>query len=289
MKQIYLKAYAKINLGLDVLRRRDDGYHDLKTIMQSVCLYDTILIKKVAKFPYKFVCDSNRLPSDDKNIVNKAAKLLIEKYDIKDGVFIGLTKKIPISAGLGGGSSDCAATLVGMRRLFQLPITNDELMQIGKSLGADVPFCIMRRTALAEGIGENLTRIKPTYPNNLYVVLVRPPVFVSTQAVFKKLNLTEQTNHPNIDLTQALLEEGNIVEAAKSLGNVLEDVTTEMHPIINELKEKLCEYGAVNAIMSGSGPTVFGLFMDKQAALKAVYNIKHDYSNIKEVFLTTML
>ncbi len=283
-----MKARAKINLALDVINRRQDGYHNLVSIMQTLSLYDTLLIKKVDKFPFKFVCNTKWLPTDDKNIVFKTAKLLINEYNIKDGVFIELVKNIPISAGLAGGSSDCAATLIGMRKLFDLPISNDELLSIGKSLGADVPYCIMRGTMLAEGIGEKLTPIIPPHPSNVYVLLVRPPIFVSTATVFKKLDLNKVTERPNIGGIIRHIRKGDIRGVARNFCNVLETVTINMHPIILDIKNTMQSCNTLGCLMSGSGPTVFGYFERKEHAFFAASVIKKRFPAIRDIFITTI-
>ncbi len=288
MNHIYLKANAKINLALDVIKKRDDGYHDLKMLMQSVGLHDTLLIKKVDKFPYKFVCNKRWLPTDDRNIVNRASKLLIERYNIKDGIFIELKKNIPVCAGMGGGSSDCAATLIGMRRLFSLPVSNEELMAIGKELGADVPFCLIRGTALAEGIGERLTPLKP-HPKNVFIVILTPQIYVSTVTVFKNLDLSKITERPDINGMIEVMNAGDIKTLASMFCNVLETVTIPMYPIIAEIKEALMESGAMGALMSGSGPTVFGYFDDRLKADAALRIARKRFPDIREAFLTSVL
>ncbi len=286
MNFILLKSRAKINIALDVIGKRPDGYHELQTIMQTLNLYDSILIKKVDKFPFKLVCNLCWLPTDEKNIVHKTANLLIERYNIKEGVFIELQKNIPVSAGLGGGSGNCAATLIGMRKLFNLPITNRELSEIGASLGADVPYCLKRGTVLAEGIGDKLTKL-PSHPP-VHVVLVRPPVAVSTAMVFGKLKLNEITVRPNIPAIMQALEQGDVKNIAGNFCNVLETVTHKLHPVILDIKNKLTEQDALGTLMSGSGPTVFAYFHDYRSAKKAISEIKKSFPNIRDIFLSSI-
>lgn len=268
MNYMYLKARAKINIFLDVLGKREDGYHELKTIMQTINLYDNIFVKKIPECELKLKCNLPWLPLDERNLIHKAASLLIKNYNIKDGIFIELTKNIPVAAGLAGGSADCAATLIGIRNIFNLNISNIELMKIGKTLGADVPYCIMRGTALAEGIGEKLKRISP-FPN-VYVLIVKPPINVSTASVFKKLDDKVVNTHPNIQNMIKNIEYNDINKISHKLYNVLETVTIEDYPIIAEIKNSMINYGAIGSLMSGSGPTVFGFYKSKKSCLHAL-------------------
>ena len=288
MQYINLRAHAKINFALDVIDKREDGYHNIKTVMQSLWLHDKLHIRKVDKFPYKLVCDVRHVPTDGRNIINKAAELIIKNYDISDGIFIKLTKRIPIAAGLGGGSSDCAATLLGLRKLFSLPISDGELMEIGRSLGADVPFCIMGGAAMAEGIGEKLTPITNSGHKSTFLLLVRPPVYVSTRDIFGELNFSDINERPDFDEMLRALATGDVKGLAVGLCNALETVTVKKHPIIAELKEMLMKNGALGALMTGSGPTVFGIFDDRQTAFNAMRKIRSQNSKIREIFLTTM-
>lgn len=284
MEHIVLKARAKINLTLDVLGKREDGYHDIEMIMQTVNLYDTVSIRKTLKDEIRLITNLRWLPSDDKNLAYKAADIIKQRYNIKTGVFIELKKKIPVAAGLAGGSSDAAAVLIGMRTLFKLNITTEDLMAIGKELGADVPYCIMRRTALAQGIGDKLTRL-PNCPE-CYVVLAKPAVSVSTAHIYKSIDNNIIDVRPNTQLVIQAIKDKDIHTIAKNMYNVMEKVTASEHPIIEELKKILMERGALGAVMSGSGPTVFGIFDDQAKAKDAYYRLKVD-SQAKDVFLTT--
>ena len=285
MKNITLKARAKINLTLDVLRKREDGYHDLKMIMQSVNLYDKIYIEKIDKKVIKLKTNISWLPTDEKNLAYKAAKVLFDRFD-KDGnngVFIEITKKIPVAAGLAGGSSDCAAVLIGINKLFGFGLSKKELMQIGFELGSDVPFCILRQTSLAEGRGEILTPIK----NNLKckVVLAKLPVSVSTGMVFSKIKVDEIEKRPDTQNMISYIKEGNLNAICKGLVNVLENVTIPMYPKIDSIKRTMMDFGALGSLMSGSGPAVFGIFDDEKKAEDAADYIKNTM-NIKETFVT---
>lgn len=281
-----MKARAKINLALDVLGKRDDGYHDMRSIMQTLYIHDGLFIKKIHKQKFKLVCNLKWLPVDSENLVYRAANLLIEKFDIKTGIFIELNKNIPIAAGLAGGSSDCAATLLGMRKLFNLPISNSELFEIGKSLGADIPYCMKGGTILAEGLGEVLTKIPP-HPQTL-VVLAKPSFSLSTATVFKKFDSTIVTERPNIDKMIVDIKNQDVTAIAKGFCNVLESVSINMHPEINRLKQIMISNNAIGSLMSGSGPTVFGYFKNKSDAISAIRAIKRDMPSTKEIFLTSV-
>lgn len=261
MLSVLLKARAKINVGLDVVGKRADGYHELRTVMQTLGLHDTVFIKKIDKPILKLVTNLKWLPTDERNLVYRAARCLIDEYKIDSGVFIELVKNIPVCAGLGGGSSDCAATLVGMRNLFNLPLSNSDLLELAGGFGADVPYCILRGTALAEGSGELLHRLPP-HPH-AYVLLAKPPESISTADVFGRLELTPATLHPDIDAVVYGIRGKSIGAVSAALGNTLEGVTTVICPTVAELKRIMLDNGALAAQMSGSGPTVFGYFTDR--------------------------
>lgn len=283
--EICLKSYAKINLCLDVIGKREDGYHDLVSIMQTVSLYDTIFMKKVHKDNYlKLATNLWHLPTDERNIVYRAIRLVSEKYNVSSGVFADIRKTIPVSAGLGGGSSNCATAINAMKELFSLDIPMEKLIDMGKSLGADVPFFFMRGTALAEGIGETLSPL-PALPSCCFV-LVRPPIIISTADVFKKFNIKNvKTGFDKEKMIYCLLN-SDLKGVCNNFYNALESVTAVESPIINEIKDRLLMNGALGALMSGSGPTVFGCFTDKSAALEAVASIKKNFPEIKEIFIT---
>ncbi len=283
MKELRLKAMAKINLGLDVLRKREDGYHDLRMIMQSIYLYDQIRIRKIPQPGIHVAVNLSYLPVNEDNLVYRAAKLLMDEFEIKEGIQIRLQKYIPVAAGLAGGSSDAAAVLVGLNQMFELGLTQQELMQRGVRIGADVPYCIMRGTALAEGIGEKLTRL-PSAPET-YVLLAKPAVHVSTQFVYGNLKANELSSHPDIDGQIQAIRDGDLYAMAEKMGNVLETVTIPAHPVIQEIKDCMIRNGAIGAMMSGSGPTVFGLYDDEQKA-RAAYAQMQESKLAKNVFLT---
>lgn len=267
MDSIKLKAMAKINLGLDVVGKRPDGYHDVRMIMQSINLYDSITITKTKTPKINIKTNLSYLPTNENNLVYKAADLLLKEFHITQGVFINLEKHIPVAAGLAGGSSDAAATLIGINKLFHLGLSKKELMKRGVALGADIPFCIMRGTALSEGIGEILTPLAPM--PKCSIIIAKPDISVSTKYVYENLRLNDNTKHPNIDTLVTLLKEQDLHGISDNLGNLLEDVTTRKYSVINEIKEFLIQQGALNSLMSGSGPTVYGIFEDKDTAYKA--------------------
>ncbi len=272
MDRIELKALGKINLGIDVLGRRENGYHDVRMVMQTVYLYDLITIKKRRAPGIGVETNLYYLPTNENNLAYRAAKLLKDEFHIKEGVSIRLDKHIPVAAGMAGGSSNAAAVLFGMNRMFELGLTMKELMDRGVMLGADVPYCIMRGTVLAEGIGEILTPLAPM--PRCFVLLAKPPVAVSTKLVYEKLDSREIDDHPDIDGIIDGLKEENLLRITASMGNVLEGVTIEEYPVINEIKSTMKQYGALNAMMSGSGPTVFGIFDDRNQARTAAQKIK---------------
>lgn len=283
MFEMKLKALAKINLGLDVLRRREDGYHEVKMIMQTVGLYDKILLKKLKKPEIQVKTNLYYLPDNENNLVYKAAKLLMDEFEIGSGVFIDLQKFIPVAAGMAGGSSDAAAVLYGMNRMFRLKLSQEELMQRGVKIGADVPYCIMRGTALAEGIGEQLSSLPPA--PKCKVLIAKPPVSVSTKFVYENLKLNNDTVHPDIDLLIKDIETGDLKGIAAHMGNVLESVTIPSYPVIAQIKEEMVREGALNAMMSGSGPTVFGLF-DNETLARQAYRKLREGNLAKQVYLT---
>lgn len=285
MDKIKLKALGKINLGLDVLGRRPNGYHDVRMVMQTVYLYDQILLEKTDKEGISLETNLFYLPVNENNLAYRAAKMLIDEFAIKEGVHISLEKHIPVAAGMAGGSSNAAAVLYGMNRLFQLGLTDQELMERSVQLGADVPYCIMRGTVLAEGIGEKLTPL-PAMPK-CHVLLAKPPISVSTQKVYEKLDAQEVTKHPDIDGILLGLQTGDLEKITSSMGNVLENVTITEYPQIERIKDVMKEEGALNAMMSGSGPTVFGIYDDKMLARRAAARIREEQL-AKQVHVTTM-
>ncbi len=272
MNSITVKAYAKINLGLDVIRKRSDGYHDVSMIMQSINLYDLINIKKTK---FQFINLSSNLyylPTDRRNLVYKAVELFRDNFPIKNGLNIYINKRIPVAAGLAGGSADAAATLKGLNRLYQAGLSLEELMKLGLRLGADVPYCLLMGTALSEGIGEILSPLDPM--PDCTILLVKPDISVSTKHVYENLRLDEETRHPNIQAMLGALQENNIYKLVPHMENILESVTIKEHPIIGEIKDQMKDKEALTALMSGSGPTVFGIFDNRLKAERAYKHFK---------------
>lgn len=300
MNKLVKKAYAKVNLALDVIRKREDGYHDVCMIMQNLDLYDTLTFTvENINTPQK-TCSSEAnsdnqpqitittnkegIPTDERNLIYKAIQLMFDKYDIKAKIHVNLEKNIPVEAGMAGGSTDCAATLHAVNELFNLNLDTQTLMELGVKLGADVPFCVLAKTALSEGIGEVLTPITGLF--NCYVLVVKPPIGVSTATVYKNLKINELDHHPDVPGMVVALTLGDLEQISSRMENVLESVTVNLHPEIEQLKTIMKENGALNAIMSGSGPTVFGLFTSKELAENAASVIR-ERTSYKEIFVTT--
>lgn len=282
MNEYRIKAYAKINLGLDVIGRLENGYHEVKMVMQTVGIYDVLELERTAE-GIVITTDSGELPTDGNNLIYKAAKLMMENYHIKDGVKIHLEKHIPIAAGMAGGSTDAAATLKGMNRLFDLGCTLRDLMEMGVKIGADVPYCVMGGTALAEGIGEKLTPLAPA--PDCYVLVAKPDINVSTKYVYEHLDAQEIVKHPDIDgMVEAIAEE-SLQGILDRMENVLETVTVSAYPVIQTIKDRMKELGAINSLMSGSGPTVFGIFVEKDMARRAYEKLEEEQL-AKQIFLT---
>ena len=286
MNQIRLKALAKINLGLDVLRRKEDGYHEVKMIMQTINLYDQIQIRKIEEDEIRIRTNLYYLPNNENNLAYKAAKILKDEFQLPGGVAIQLKKVIPVAAGMAGGSSDAAAVLFGMNKMYGLKLSMHELMDRGVKLGADVPYCIMRGTALAEGIGEKLTRL-PAMPK-CHILIAKPPISVSTKFVYENLHANDlkPEEHPKVDIQLEALTEGNLEKLVANMGNVLERVTVPEYPVINEMKQMMLDGGALGSMMSGSGPTVFGIFTNYVQAREAYRKIEQSGLS-KQIYLTT--
>ena len=275
-----IKAYAKINIALDVVGKREDGYHLLRMIMQTVDLYDVIEITK-SDCNIKLKCNKPYVPTDERNLAYKAAKLFKETYNIKDGVLIDLTKNIPVSAGMAGGSTDAAGVLKLMNRLFNVNASDEELRTLGLKLGADVPYCISGGTALCEGIGEKITQLKPF--KDKILVIVKPPFGVSTKDVYKAFDLSKIVFHPRTDDIIKAMENDDIDFVAKNMKNLLENVTLRKHRVILNIKEAMKSYGSLGTMMSGSGPTVFAFFDDMLKAQECYDEMKKKY---KDVFIS---
>ena len=282
MREIKLKARAKINLGLDVVRKREDGYHEVRMIMQMINLYDRITLRRSTEPGIRVTTNLPYLPVNDDNLVYRAAKLLMEEFKVTEGAEIELQKYIPVAAGMAGGSSDAAAVMVGVNRIFHLGLTKKQLMERGVKIGADVPFCIMRGTALAEGIGEVLTPL-PAMPH-CSLVIAKPKIHVSTKFVYGNLKASELKEHPDIDGQVQALREGSLEQLVAKMGNVLETVTVPAYPVIDEIKRTMLKNDAMGAMMSGSGPTVFGVFEREERAQEVCRLLKKEGA-AKQVYL----
>lgn len=285
MEKMELRALGKINLGLDVLGRRENGYHDVRMVMQTVYLYDLITLELTREPGIEIKTNLSFLPVNENNLAYRAAKLLMDEFKIQDGIRISLEKHIPVSAGMAGGSSNAAAVLYGLNRMFDLKLTDQQLMERGVTLGADVPYCILRGTVLAEGIGEILTPLPPM--PRCYVLLAKPPVNVSTKVVYEKLDACRIERHPDISGILEGLEEQDLHKVAGAMGNVLEEVTAGDYPVIDEIKKVMKEGGALNAMMSGSGPTVFGIYDDRRKAKAAASKIR-EQKLARQVYVTNI-
>lgn len=283
MNEYRIKAHAKINLGLDVIRRLPNGYHEVKMVMQSIGLCDELTLEKASE-GITLTTDHPELSCGEDNLICKAAKLMFDTYHIPGGIKIHLQKNIPIAAGLAGGSTDAAAVMKGISRLFDLDVSLEQLMELGISIGADVPYCILGGTALAEGIGEKLTPLTPA--PDFYILIAKPEVSVSTKHVYENLDMTGVARHPDIDGMVLSIESGSLQGILDRMGNVLESVTVSAYPVIDTLKHRIRELGAVNCLMSGSGPTVFGIFLSERAAEFACEQLKSE-KLANQVFLTT--
>lgn len=274
------KAPAKINLTLDVIGRRENGYHNLRMIMQTIELHDIVNITPSDTSDTISFTMNKELPDGcpaENNLVYRAAALMREQYNLPGGMKIYLEKNIPAAAGLAGGSSDCAATLLAINKLYELNLSVDELCKIGVTLGADVPFCIQKGTMLAEGIGEILTPLTPLPA--LWVLLIKPDISVSTAYVYKSLNLQSTITHPDTELVIRALEHHDAATVAHNLSNVLESVTIPEYPVLSQIKTFLREHQAVGVLMSGSGPTTYGLYQDEIAARMALREAESAYPN----------
>lgn len=278
-----VKAMAKINLGLDVLRKREDGYHEVRMIMQTIQMYDVIHLYKAARPGIRLHTNIPYIPTDERNLVYQAARLLMDEFHIRRGLRIDLQKFIPISAGMAGGSSDAAATLVAVNRLFHLRLTKRQLMERGVAIGADVPYCVMRGTALAEGIGEKLTMLPPA--PDCYVLIGKPTLNVSTKQAYESLCLPEITSHPDIYSLAQAVRDHDLSAMLPHMENVFEPGLTRDNPVIGQIKDLMLENGAFHAMMSGSGPTVFGLFHSWEAQQKAA-NALRESQLARTVFAT---
>ncbi|EJQ36113.1 4-diphosphocytidyl-2-C-methyl-D-erythritol kinase [Bacillus cereus BAG5X1-1] len=266
--KLLVKAPAKINLSLDVLGKRQDGYHEVKMIMTTIDLADRLELMELAEDRIEILSHNRYVPDDQRNLAYQAAKLLKEKFNVKKGVSITIEKTIPVAAGLAGGSSDAAATLRGLNRLWDLGLTIKELAELGAEIGSDVSFCVYGGTAIATGRGEKIEHIKT--PPSCWVILAKPHIGVSTADVYGNLKLNRVT-HPNVDKMVEVINDGDYKGICDTVGNVLEDVTFVMHPEVARIKAQMKRFGADAVLMSGSGPTVFGL-VHHDSRMHRIYN-----------------
>lgn len=282
------RAYAKVNLALDVIGRRENGYHDVKMIMQNLDIYDELEfaiedVREGKGYEIEIQADHPDIPTDEGNLIYKAAKLLCEEFGITKRIKVKLIKNIPVEAGMAGGSTDAAATLHAVNELCGLGLSTKQLMEYGVKLGADVPYCVLGKTALSEGIGEILTEIDAL--PECYVAVAKPPVGVSTKLIYTELDSRPIDKHPKVDEMVEALKNQDIQAVAGLMENVLESVTAPMHPEISEIEKIMLHNGALNAIMSGSGPTVFGIYEDEAKAKKAISDIENA-GLAKQTFVT---
>ena len=286
MDRVVTKAYAKINLGLDVLRRREDGYHEVKMVMQTVDLYDVLLVSKKEEDTITISTQREEIPVNEDNLIYKAIKLMKDQYGFEGGVHVELVKNIPIAAGMAGGSTDAAAAMRAVNELFELNRPVEELEKHAVKIGADVPYCIQGGTVLSEGIGEVLTKL-PNAPQCI-LLIAKPDIMVSTKYVYENLNLPELKKHPDIDLMVEAIREGDAEKMLEPMDNVLATVTEEKYEIIKEIKQTMKRNGAIKAMMSGSGPTVFGIFETMVQAATAFDAIK-EKDLAREIFISKFI
>ncbi len=280
MESITLEAYGKINLSLDVLGKRIDGYHDIETIMQSIDLKDKVVLRD-SEEGITIECNNPQVPTDSTNLVYKAYRILRDMYSIKRGVHIKIQKNIPVAAGLAGGSTNAAATLIGLNELWGLKLSKEKLMNIGVKIGADVPFCIMGGTALAKGIGEELISLKD-FSGHL-VLLANIGIEVSTAHVYSSLKIDNIANRPNMDKLLLGIDKNDLNIISENMVNVLEEVTIGEHGQIQDIKNEMLEFGALGSLMSGSGPTVFGFFDNEEDLLKCKKSLE---KKVKTLIIT---
>lgn len=266
MEEVVIDAHGKINLALDVLYPRDDGYHEINTIMQQIDLKDTITLRNIEGDRAIIECNSEEIPLDESNLAYKAWEKIVEKTNLLRGIHITIDKNIPVAAGLAGGSTNAAAVLKGLNLLWNLNLSQEELMEIGAEIGADVPFCILGGTAHARGIGEKLKKIR-SFSNKL-ILLANIGKPVSSAYVYNKLDLENRSKRIDVDKIVKYIEEDDVKKVAENMENIMEQVVIKEYPIIAQIKEDMVRYGALGSIMSGSGPTVFGIFDDEEKLLR---------------------
>ncbi len=271
---VKVTAYAKINLVLDVLRKREDGYHEVAMVMQAIDLHDTILLEEAQR--NWLVTDSKHIPPNMNNLAMKAVVLMQQRFPQVKPLQVTLQKRIPVAAGLAGGSTDCAAVMLGINKMYDLGLSLPELEELGAELGSDIPFCMGGPTALATGRGEKMQPL--AHCPQLYLVLVKPPFGVSTPKVYGNLRVAEIADHPDVGRCINALVAGSAECVLESMGNLLEHSTFELQPEVKALKESMEACGCQHVLMSGSGPTVFAAFADETQAQQYYQNIKEIYS-----------
>ncbi len=279
MKEVEIDSYSKINLTLNILGKRRDGYHNIETIMQSVNLADRVFIRE-EKEGVKIKCTHPRVPIDAQSLAYRTAEKILNRYRITKGVKIEIDKKIPLASGMAGGSANSASILVGINKLFTLNLSNEDLRGMGEELGMDVPFCIQNGTALAYHRGEKVTPLSPVNPP-LWIIIINPGFEIPTKWAYDNLDLSLIKREKNN--TKAMLEalkEGEVRGIAKNLFNSFEELIIKKYPEIGKIKDRLIEEGALGALMSGSGPTVFGIAQNKEQALKIYKKLKSEYKSI---------
>ena len=267
-----LRAMAKINLGLDIIGKREDGYHEVRMIMQTIRMYDVLEIRKKSSPGIFLSTNLPYIPCDERNLVYKAAKILMDEFHVEEGLSMKLTKSVPVAAGMAGGSSDAAAAFVGVNRLFHLGLSQEELMKRAVQVGADVPYCVMRGTALAEGIGEKLTRL-PDLPG-CYILIGKPGINVSTRTAYENLDLNEIRRRPDIDGMICDIKNKDLYSMTGKMENVFEPGIMAKYPVIREIRDLMEKQGALKAMMSGSGPTVFGIFENERECRSAAEAVR---------------
>lgn len=286
MNSIKVKANAKVNLVLDVVRRQPDGYHQVDMIMQTIGLCDYLFMEKIPsgiELKMENAEENQLVPLNEDNLIYKTALLIQREYNISEGVLITLEKNIPVAAGMAGGSTDAAAVFRGMNELFQLNMSLEKMQSLGVKIGADVPYCIMGGTVRAQGIGEKLVQLPKMM--DVIILVAKPDISVSTKFVYENLHVDQIQKHPDVITAIKALEHENLGELAATMENILENVTIKEYPVITEIKRQMEKSGAVKALMSGSGPTVFGLFTDTKQAEQAYHDVKAGFQNV-EVFIT---
>lgn len=281
MQKIILKAPAKINWTLGILGKRSDGYHDISTIMQSVAIYDEIIMERSTEPILSVSVDTGEVPGGMHNIAYRAAKLMLDTFKIDGGINIYIHKNIPIAAGMGGGSSDGAAVMLGIEHMYDIDVSREKLIHMGKDVGADIPFCLFGGTALAEGIGEKLTPLPPI--DTVWLVIVKPNFNISTGEIYGLVDMEQRYRQPDNKAFIQALHDGDLDRMSCHGGNVLEEISAKLYPRIYDIKADLLEAGAIYALMSGSGPSVFGVFRSEREAQWAHNKLKDKYG---QVFVT---